>query len=974
MSTAIGDLVINLLARNQVAKPVMDAQRQMQSFERVTGGVIGRVHGMFASLASVAMPLGGVGMFASAVMGGNEFNTKMRQSQAIMGDLSATMRGEMREAALDVGNSAYAGATQAAEAYYFLASAGLDAKQSIAGLPQVAAFSAAGNFDMARATDLATDAQSALGLTVKDATQNLENLTRVTDVLIRANTLANASAEQFSVALTTKAGAALRTVGKDIEEGVAVLAAWADQGIKGEEAGTAMNIVLRDLQTQALQNAAAFRAAGVAVFDSAGEMRNIADIVADLENRLAGMSDAGKKAALMQLGFADKSIIFIQTLLGTSEKIRGYEAALRSSSGYTKEVADKQIGPLRRGFAYLSTAVTEAGSSLLERLGPGLGSAIGMLGGAIRELSPMITGTIRLAVAIGVLVGALKLINLALAAYTAIQKAAATASVIFQAVTSPAGLVKMTAGLLAASGVLLVLDGAFASSEKSAARAVAATNKLPDSLKRAADTQPGLAGINEELDTMADNSERVSAALTAAGRHAESLISAMAKAGGAAASSTAGVEQFLAERKKIDELGRDRLGYSAAPTDALRLADGMNSGIQAAGSDLAELAKVPGILGAAAEAAATSLGRIALARTELAVTAEELAASEMPIDEQQRQMAEAAERFLAVVQKESGAIEDLREAMAKAVGVFGSVEAAQKAAQKALDSIKTPAETLDETKQKLEAMTLLGLVNAEQHAKLTAKAMEDFDKAIGGPAAKIAELQIEAEGLAKGLSDAQIELLKLGKTPGVTQAQLDQIEALQNANQHKRDERQNQQNAADSITDLQDKVYQLTNGLTDAQMALHKLGQTPGVTPEQLAEFERLQKELQRLQKAEELKKAGQQMMEQFRSPAEQLQADLNRIQELYNADAIDAITKKRAEDAAAEKYAQDQAGPDKPYAGALERGSAEAYSRILEAMGQKEKANDQRAAIDAAKRTAENTAAIAELLRENQDDETEDI
>ena len=32
-------------------------------------------------------------------------------------------------------------------------------------------------FDMALATDLATDSQSALGLTVKDAEQNLTNLT-----------------------------------------------------------------------------------------------------------------------------------------------------------------------------------------------------------------------------------------------------------------------------------------------------------------------------------------------------------------------------------------------------------------------------------------------------------------------------------------------------------------------------------------------------------------------------------------------------------------------------------------------------------------------------------------------------------------------------------------------------------------------------------------------------------------------------
>ncbi len=61
--------------------------------------------------------------------------------------------------------------------------------------------------------------QSALGLTVDNAEENLGNLTRVTDVLVKANTLANATVQQFSEALTNKAGAALRILNKDVEEG-----------------------------------------------------------------------------------------------------------------------------------------------------------------------------------------------------------------------------------------------------------------------------------------------------------------------------------------------------------------------------------------------------------------------------------------------------------------------------------------------------------------------------------------------------------------------------------------------------------------------------------------------------------------------------------------------------------------------------------------------------------------------------------
>ncbi len=191
------------------------------------------------------------------------FDAAMTKSTAIMADMSDEMRKKMADTARDVAKSTTFSAAQAAESYFFLASAGLDAQSSIAALPMVAKFAQAGMFDMAKATDLLTDAQSALGMVIKgDPLKNLAEMTRLSDVLVKANTLANASVEQFSEALTTKAGAALKAVNKDVTEGVAVLAALADQGIKGANAGTQLSIVLRDLTTKAIRNGQAFEKAG----------------------------------------------------------------------------------------------------------------------------------------------------------------------------------------------------------------------------------------------------------------------------------------------------------------------------------------------------------------------------------------------------------------------------------------------------------------------------------------------------------------------------------------------------------------------------------------------------------------------------------------------------------------------------------------------------------------------------------------
>lgn len=283
---------------------------------------------------------------------------QLTKSTAIIGGINDQLRDDLVEGALEVSRRTKFSVDEAAEAYFFLFSAGLDARQSISALPQVAAFAQAGTFDLALATDLATDAQSALGLTVEDNVQNLENLTRVTDALISANTLANANAQEFSEALTNKTGAALRAVGKDVEEGVAVLAAFADQGTKGADAGTKFSIVLRDLQTKAIFFKEEFADANIRVFDD-GELRNIADIISDIENSLAELDDETRKTRLLELGFSDKSVSAIQDLLGTSELIREYEAAIRSAGGVTLDVAENQFTPLSRAANDLEAAIDE---------------------------------------------------------------------------------------------------------------------------------------------------------------------------------------------------------------------------------------------------------------------------------------------------------------------------------------------------------------------------------------------------------------------------------------------------------------------------------------------------------------------------------------------------------------------------------------------------------------------------------------
>ena len=368
---AVSEIAVNILANT--SKFTAGMKKVSKSLDRTQR----RLDNFTSKVTALALPIGvatGASIKAFA-----DFDKAMVESTAIMGNLTDAMRSDMVDAAKKVAKSTTFSAKESAESYFFLASAGLDAAQSIGALPKVAEFAQAGAFNMATATDLLTDAQSALGLTVDNTAKNIENMTRVSDVLVKANTIANASVQQFSEALTNKAGSALKIVNKDLEEGVAVLAAFADQGIKGLDAGTKFGIVMRDLQTKALANKKAFEELGITVFDQNGMMTNLGEIVGQLENALDGMSDSTKKATLLQLGFTDKSVSAIQTLLGMSETIKKYEADLRNAGGTTQDVADKQLTSLSNQLKILKDNLEIAALEFGESFKPEVESVAGFI-------------------------------------------------------------------------------------------------------------------------------------------------------------------------------------------------------------------------------------------------------------------------------------------------------------------------------------------------------------------------------------------------------------------------------------------------------------------------------------------------------------------------------------------------------------------------------------------------------------------
>lgn len=320
-------------------------------------------------------------MGAASLYAFGQFDDAMVKSTSIMGAVAPELRKQMEEVAKGVAGDSATGAAKVAEGYYFLASAGLDAAASMKALPAVERFATAGAFDLAKATELLTGAQNALGLRSTDATANLKGMVRVSDVLTEAANKAGASQEEFAKALGNKSGASLRSLNKSMEEGVAVLAVYADQNIKAEQGGEKLAILLRELQNAAQDNSSEWKRMGLSVFDNTGKMRNIGDIIGQLEGKLGGMSDEQKNATFKMLGFRMESKGAIESLLGFSGKIKEYQKALEEAGGATQKVADSQM----KSFSMQMKNLANIAEILAIELGELLAPSINWISQRIRE-------------------------------------------------------------------------------------------------------------------------------------------------------------------------------------------------------------------------------------------------------------------------------------------------------------------------------------------------------------------------------------------------------------------------------------------------------------------------------------------------------------------------------------------------------------------------------------------------------------
>lgn len=333
--------------------------------------------------AAVAAAAAGVAAFAKESVGvGMNFDSSMSQVAATMGT-TVDQIGELRDFAMEMGAKTAFSAVQAADALNYMALAGYDSEQAMSALPTVLNLAAAGAIDLAEASDMVTDVQSALGLSMEESAQ-------LVDKMAKTASKSNTSVAQLGSAILTVGGTAKNLAGGTTELSTA-LGILADNGIKGAEGGTALRNIILSLSAPTKTAAMWLDKLSVKAYDDSGNLRPLNETLGDMQEALSKLSQEDQINALNKI-FNKVDLKSVTALLANSgarfNELSGY---IDDAAGAAQAMADTQLDNLAGDITLFKSALEGAQILISDQLTPTLREFVQFGTDALSELSMAFT-------------------------------------------------------------------------------------------------------------------------------------------------------------------------------------------------------------------------------------------------------------------------------------------------------------------------------------------------------------------------------------------------------------------------------------------------------------------------------------------------------------------------------------------------------------------------------------------------------
>lgn len=413
--------------------------------------------------------------YMDCINSAGDFEASMSNVEALSG-ASGDQLQALTDKAKEMGATTKFTAGESADALSYMALAGWDTQSMLQGISPVMELAAAANMDLASASDIVTDYLTAFGLTASDTTHFV-------DVMAYAMSHSNTNVEQLGEAYKACAATA-KSMGYSVEETTAVLATMANAGVKGGEAGTALNAIMTRLATNTKGCADELEKYGVSIYDSQGNMNSLSDILTGLSAVWDNLTDQ-EQANLAKTIAGTNQYSKLQTIMaGCSEQaakggqsFSDYASALENCSGTAGKMAGTMLDNLNGKMTLFESAADGLEIAVGEQLTPAMSDLYEVGADVLSGMTEFVNDNPGVVKGITTMVGIIGTATAGLTGYVAVAGVAKAVTAAIGA-TAAASLGPVA---LAVAGVAAV-TGAFVAVTSAADAAVEASGDWPPAL------------------------------------------------------------------------------------------------------------------------------------------------------------------------------------------------------------------------------------------------------------------------------------------------------------------------------------------------------------------------------------------------------------------------------------------------------------------------------------------------------------
>ncbi|MDU0939974.1 MAG: phage tail tape measure protein [Clostridiales bacterium] len=359
-----GTIAINNAGANKAIRETTDEAKEAGSKIQKVGEGFKKVGSGMSNVGKGMLPIsaGIGGIAAMGVKTAAGFESSMSKVAATMGMTSEEINNgsesykRLEQAARDMGKKTKYSAGEAAEALNYMALAGYDVDKSINTLPTVLNLAAAGDIDLASASDMVTDAMSALG-------EKAGTTEEFVDKMAKTSQKSNTSVAQLGEAILTVGGTAKKLKNGTTELNTA-LGILADNGVKGAEGGTALRNIILSLSAPTDQASKLMKNLGLEVYDADGNMRPLNDTFKDLDKILGTMNEEEKTEVLNTI-FNKVDLKSADALLSNcGDRFDELSGMIDNANGAAQTMADTMQNNLNGQITTLKSMMEEAAISI----------------------------------------------------------------------------------------------------------------------------------------------------------------------------------------------------------------------------------------------------------------------------------------------------------------------------------------------------------------------------------------------------------------------------------------------------------------------------------------------------------------------------------------------------------------------------------------------------------------------------------